>query len=257
VIARDALRLSWGTFSNVKVKPPIRVDAKVTRLALTLSFIPALFVATVAWVCGFLAYRVTHASLVAATIVVGVEITLTAGMHIDGLMDTADGGAVLVKAGRERALEVMRLGGSGPAGIMTLLIAVILQVTALASAFTAHRSEIWIMAALLGRLAIVLSCRRGARSARPDGLGNPFIGTVNLASLVTSLVIYLAVTLVLGIASGTPALSVLVAEVIGLVFGEVLNRRAEKQFGGLTGDVLGSILEKVRTATLLALIVAT
>lgn len=256
MIVRDALRLSWGTFSNVKVKPPAKVDAKVTRLALTLSFIPASFVAMVAWLCGFLAYRATHTPLVAATIVVGIEIALTAGIHIDGLMDTADGGAILVKAGRVRALEVMKSGSSGPAGIVTLLIAIILQVTALATAFTGHRSGIWIIAALLGRLAIVLSCRRGAKSARPDGLGNPFIGVLSPALLATTTVIYVAVMLALGISTGTPALNLFIAGAIGLGFGELLRHRSDKQFGGLTGDVLGSILEKARTAALLVLIIA-
>ncbi len=256
MIVHDALRLSWGTFSNIRVKPPAQVDAKVTRLALTLSFIPASFVAATAWLCGFLVYRVTHVPLVAATIVVGIEIALTAGIHIDGLMDTADGSAVLVKAGRERALEVMRSGSSGPAGITTVLIAIILQVTALAAAFTAHRSGIWIIAALLGRLAIMLSCRRGMKSARPDGLGNPFIGVLSPALLTTATVIYVAVILVLGISTGISAFSALAAVVIGLGFGELLRRRSDKQFGGLTGDVLGSILEKVRTAALLVLTIA-
>lgn len=248
----DALRLSFGTFTGIKVRAPRRVDAQVIKIALVLSFLPAFVVSGAAWLVGYLAFRFTHAPLVAAVIVIGVEILLTAGLHIDGLLDTADGVAALAKGGRVRALEIMKVGNSGPAAFATGLLVLLLQAAALSVAFSRHFSVSWIVCALLGRFAVVISCRVGTKPARPDGLGNPFIGSVDFLWLAFSVVINLAILGILTV--GRRSLLVLVAVVVAVVFGEVLKRRAEKQFGGLTGDILGSILEKVRALSLLILI---
>lgn len=248
----DAIRLSFGTFTGIKVQAPKRVDTQVIKIALVLSFLPALVVSGTAWLTGYLAFRFTYSSLVAAVIVVGVEILLTSGLHIDGLMDTADGVAVLAKGGRDRALEVMKVGNSGPAAFATGLSVLLLQVAALSTAFARHFSASWIISALLARFAVVISCRVGAKRARPDGLGNPFIGSVDFVWIVFSAAINLAILGLLG--DGKRSWLVLVAVVVAVAFGEVLKHRAEKMFGGLTGDILGSILEKVRTLSLLILI---
>ena len=249
----DALRLSFGTFTSIKVQAPRRVDTQVMKMALALSFLPALVVSGAAWLSGWLVFRLTHASLVAAIIVIGAEILLTSGLHIDGLLDTADGVAVLGKGGRDRALEVMKTGNSGPAAFGTGLVVLLLQAAALSAAFARHVSVSWIISALLARFAVVIACRTGTKSARPDGLGNPFIGSVDFLWLAFSVTINVAIVGVLGV--GRRAWLLFVIVVVAMAFGEVLKRRAERQFGGLTGDILGSILEKVRTLSLLILLI--
>jgi adenosylcobinamide-GDP ribazoletransferase len=253
VTAVDALRLSFGTFTGIKVAAPKRVDTKIIEIALFLSFIPAFVVSGVAWIAGYVAFRFTHAPLVAAVIIIGTEILLTSGLHIDGLLDTADGVAVLAKGGRARALEVMRIGNSGPAAFSTGLLVLLLQAAVLSTAFTRHSSVSWITCALLARLAVVFACRVGTKSARSDGLGNPFISSVDFLWLVLSVATNLVLIGVLAV--GQRSWLMIAAVAVGIAFGEFLKRRAEKQFGGLTGDVLGSILEKVRTLSLLMLIV--
>ena len=249
----DALRLSFGTFTGIKVPTPRRIDSQVMKFALFFSFLPALVVSGLAWAGGYLAFRFTHASLVAAALVIGAEIFLTSGLHIDGLLDTADAGAVLNKSGRDRALEVMKVGNSGPAAFATGLLVLLLQAAALAVAFTRHQSVGWIISALIGRFAVVMACRTGSKSARPDGLGNQFIGSVGFVWLILCAFINFAIVGILGV--GRRPWLLLVAVVLSLAFGEVLRQRTQRQYGGLTGDTLGSILEKVRTLSLLFLII--
>ena len=248
----DALRLSFGTFTGIKVTAPKRVDVQVIRIALFLSFIPTLVVSVAAWLAGYLAFRLTHAPLVSAVIVVGAEIALTSGFHIDGLMDAADGVAALAKTGRDRALEIMRTGDSGPAAFVTGFLVLSLQVALLSIAFTRHSTVSWIICALLARFSVVSSCRKTTIPARPDGLGNPFIGAINYRWLTLSTATNLMIVGILG--AGRFSWLLLVAVLIAIVFGEFLKSRFEKQFGGLTGDMLGSILEKVRTISLLILV---
>ena len=249
----DALRLSFGTFTGIKVPAPNRIDSQVMKFALFFSFLPALAVSGLAWIGGYLAFRFMHAPLVASALVIGVEYFLTSGLHIDGLLDTADAGAVLKKSGRDRALEVMKVGNSGPAAFATGLLVLLLQAAALAVAFTRHDSVVWIISALLGRLAVVMACRTGSKSARPDGLGNPFIGSVDVVWLILSAIINFAIVGILRV--GVRPWLVLVAVVLAIAFGEVLKHSAQRKYGGLTGDILGSILEKVRTLSLLILII--
>jgi len=249
----DALRLSFGTFTGIKVATPSRIDSQVMKFALFFSFLPTLAVSGLAWLGGYLAFRFMHASLAAAALVIGAEYLLTSGLHIDGLLDAADAGAALKKSGRERALEVMKVGNSGPAALATGLLVLLLQAAALSVAFTRHQSVVWIISALLGRFAVVMACRTGSKSARPDGLGNPFIGSVDFLWLILSAVINFAIVGILGV--GTRLWLILVAIVLAIAFGEVLKNRATREYGGLTGDILGSILEKVRTLSLLVLII--
>lgn len=248
----DSLRLSFGTFSSIKVGAPKRVDSRIAGMALSVSILPAIVVSGAAWLSGYLIFRFTHASIVAAVVVTGVEIFLTSCLHIDGLLDTADGVAALSKGGRDRALEVMKVGNSGPAALATGLLVLLLQVAALSVAISRNFSISWVVSALVARLAIVISCRTGALSARPDGLGNPFIGSVGNLALSIAIVVNAATFLAL--AAGGHLKIVTIAVIAAIVFGEFLKKRAEKQFGGLTGDILGSILEKVRTLALLVLI---
>ncbi|HUW77764.1 MAG TPA: adenosylcobinamide-GDP ribazoletransferase [Candidatus Nanopelagicaceae bacterium] len=248
----DAFRLSFGTFTGIKIAPPRRVDAQTFTIALFLSFLPAFVVSGLAWLAGYLIFLLVKSSMVAAVTVIGMEILLTSGLHIDGLMDTADGAASLSKGGRQRALEIMKIGNSGPAAFATALIVILLQVATLSTAFIRGQSSIWIVGALLARYSVVLACRVGGKGAREDGMGIPFIGVVDrfwlaLATVVNSVMV---VSIVVLDRSWTP----LVALIAVIAVGEVLRRKAEEQFGGLTGDVLGSILEKVRTIALLILV---
>ncbi len=67
--------------------------------------------------------------LVAATLVVILLELLTRGLHLDGLMDTADG--ILSGAPRERALEIMKDHNVGAMGVASAVLLLVLKVAAL------------------------------------------------------------------------------------------------------------------------------
>ncbi|WP_320677484.1 adenosylcobinamide-GDP ribazoletransferase [Prochlorococcus sp. MIT 1300] len=62
-----------------------------------------------------------------AMAVFSLGIFLTGGLHVDGLMDTADG----IAAGEKRCLEAMKDSRIGATGIQTLLLITLLQLSAL------------------------------------------------------------------------------------------------------------------------------
>jgi adenosylcobinamide-GDP ribazoletransferase len=66
--------------------------------------------------------------LTRSALIVAVWLALTGGLHLDGVMDAADGLAV---GDRDRRLEVMRDSTTGAFGVMAAVVVLLLKVTAL------------------------------------------------------------------------------------------------------------------------------
>jgi adenosylcobinamide-GDP ribazoletransferase len=176
-------------------------------------------------------------SFLAAALGVATSAALTRGLHLDGLADTADG--LGTRLPPEEALAVMGRGDTGPFGVVSVVLILLVQVSAAAQA-----GPIALMfAATLARVAMTWSCRRGVPAARPDGLGALVAGTVSPA-LAAMLAL---VTLLAAVSMGpTGALGVLA----GLAAGEILLRRCVRRLGGVTGDVLGAVGEVAASVAL-------
>jgi adenosylcobinamide-GDP ribazoletransferase len=193
--------------------------------------------------------------LTAAGLAVSTLALLTRGLHLDGLADLADG----LGSGKPApiALEIMRRSDIGPFGIVTLVLTLVVQVAALAQAETAGSGRgpaALIAAVVTGRLALTWACRRGVPAARRDGLGALVAGTVRpaLAAGITLAVLAAAVSVAAaGVVAGGPAGWTLpLAVVAGLAAAFVLQRHAARRLGGITGDVLGALIETAATVTL-------
>jgi len=207
--------------------------------------------AAVLYVCDHLLHT---GSLVAAALSVGSLAVLTRALHLDGLADLADG--LGSRRSAPAALEVMRRSDIGPFGVVTVVLTLLLQVAGLTQADAAGRGPAAvIVAAVTGRLAITWACRQGVRAARPEGLGALVAGTLPpvVPALITAAV--LAVTIGgIYLAAGVAAVPVEwilpVAEAAGVLAALALARHAVRRLGGVTGDVLGALVETATAACL-------
>ncbi len=181
--------------------------------------------------------------LLSAVLAVAVLAALTRALHLDGLADTADGlGSRLPAA---QALAVMKRSDIGPFGVVTLVLTLLVEVSALAQAERLGRGPLGIVAATVAaRLAITLACRRGIRSARPSGLGALVAGTDHPVP---------AAALTLAVIGAAAALGTIyaVAVAVGLACSVLLTTVAVRRLGGITGDVLGAAAELTAAACLL------
>lgn len=189
--------------------------------------------------------------LAAGLLVVGGLALATRGMHVDGLADTADGlGCYGPPA---RALEVMRDGGAGPFGVVTLFV--VLSVQAVCLSTVVHSGRWWVvpLAVTMGRVALGWCCRRGVPAARPEGMGALVAGSQPrwVPALWTVLLAAGAVFVVPGWPWLGP-LGVLLAAVLAIG----LTAHAHRRFGGITGDVLGAAVELCTTAALAVAVLA-
>jgi adenosylcobinamide-GDP ribazoletransferase len=244
----SGLRLSATLLTVVPLRGPVTEPSRDTAAA-AMAWAPAV---------GLLLGGVTAAVLVvadhplgagpltAAGLAVAVLALLTRGLHLDGLADLADG----LGSGQPapRALDIMRRSDIGPFGIVTLVLTLVIQVAALAHAEAAGGGRgpaALITAAVTGRLALTWACRRGVAAARPDGLGALVAGTVHPAVAAVITLTVLAAVSITGLGFMLP-----LAVVAGLAAAFVLQRHAARRLGGITGDVLGALIETAATVTL-------
>ena len=265
----DGLLLAVGTLTALPVPAPRAVDTAACRTAMLLAPAVAVLPGLSAALVGVVSHAAGHTAPVTAALCVGTWTLSTRGMHLDGLSDTADG--LAASYDRERALDVMRRGNAGPAGLAMVTIVVAVQVLSLATALDRLGALAPLLACVAGRAVLPLLCARGVPAARPGGLGAATAGCVPRAAAACSVVIAAALAALLAMASGAwtvDALDIGVADPVpntaaalggalavgaALAAAGLLLRRAVRRLGGITGDVLGAGVELGTAAALLVL----
>jgi adenosylcobinamide-GDP ribazoletransferase len=247
---REGVRLALTTFSVAPVRVG-RVDRRTAAVAMALAPLVGAALGAVAAGVGLGLRWLAAPALLAAVGAVGVLALLTRGLHLDGLADSAD--ALGAYGDRERALAVMKAPDVGAFGVATLILVLLAQVAAVAALLDRARPAALVavvVAVAAGRLAVPWACRHGVPAARPTGLGALVAGTVPrwAVGVATLAVGGAAVAAVPGRPWQGP-LTVL-AVVAGTL---VLIRHAVRRFGGVTGDVLGAVVELASTLALVGL----
>lgn len=175
-----------------------------------------------------------------------IPMIITGGIHLDGLMDTAD--ALHSYEGKEKKLEILKDPHVGAFSVMALVGYCIL--------YAAGLTQIWKTDHLL-LLAfgfVISRCLSGLslvwfRSARKDGLLYTFSSTAHKQTVRVVLV------LILG---GCFISLILISPVIGAVMAlaamwvwTYYYYMSRKQFGGITGDLAGYFLSLCELSSVL------
>jgi adenosylcobinamide-GDP ribazoletransferase len=249
----DGLRLALTTLTVLPVRGPDRLDRRTAGRAMAVAPVVGLLLGLVAAAVLEGSARVTS-DLLAAVLAVGTLALLTRGLHLDGLADAADGLASYRTP--ERALAVMRSPETGPLGIAVLVLSLLVQVTALQACLAAGRgAEALVLAVVTSRLAVTAACTTGTPAASATGLGALVAGTVRPAvALLLALVVVAAAAAGAGWTGGTGEAGLaLTAVVLGLACARGLRRHAVRRLGGVSGDVLGALVEVTTGVVLVVL----
>ena len=238
----DAIRLSVGTLTAIPVPPPRRVDRRVAGWAMAIAPLAVLPLALGVLAVSALGALVGAPALVVAAVALIMLVLGTRAMHLDGLADTADG--LSAGADRQRALDVMRRSDIGPSGVAAVTLVLLLDVAALTTLLaTWAGGALAGVAVLSSRSLLAWACVRGVPSARSDGLGATVAGTVGAPALVASTAAMAACSAAVATLAGLAWWAGPVVLAAALVTGSVVVRRAVRRIGGVTGDVLGAVVE--------------
>jgi adenosylcobinamide-GDP ribazoletransferase len=252
----DGLRLALTTLTVARVRPPGQLDRATAGRAMALAPLVGLGLAAVLVPVVLLLDAATAgAPLLPAALGIALLALLTRGLHLDGLADLADG---LGSYGTpERAREVMKAPDVGGLGLAAVVLVLLVQVTALTACLSAGRGGTALLLALMAaRVAVADACTAGVPAAAPTGLGALVAGTVRRGTAVAlALLAALGGTAALLVEAGPGPHLLLPAAAVaaGLGAARALRAHAERRIGGITGDVLGALVEVTATVVLVVL----
>lgn len=182
---------------------------------------------------------VNAGSLLSAVILCVFFIFITGGVHMDGLMDSAD--AYFSRREKERKLEIMKDSRVGAFAVIALLVVVLLKVTFLYELFEAGKS----IGLLLLFIPVMSRLLQPAMLyffpfAKEEGLAKMYGVNLNKKFGYILLAIFAVVTGAVLFINGAKALLI---PGVALLYFSFYYLSVKKNFGGITGDLLGAFLE--------------
>ena len=173
----------------------------------------------------------------AAALALAAWVALTGGLHLDGLMDAADG----LFGGQTPAqrLEIMRDERVGAFGALAAMLVLLTKYAALESA----SGGAVVLAAVTGRWALTAAMALFPY-ARPRGLGGMWHAQVTKRTLLA------ATFAALGVMALAPEGRLWGAAAVGALSGWLAARWASRRIPGLTGDVYGALAELAEVTVL-------
>ncbi len=184
-------------------------------------------------------------SLLLAVLLAGLQIYLTGGLHVDGLMDTADG--LLSYRSREQTLNIMKDSRVGAMGVMVFAVTLLVRIAVYQSLSLPSLISLLFITPFYSRSALLVLLRF-THPARTEGLGRQAVGKTNLSTIVLANGIVLL--LVFALLHWIGLIGLIVASLLIIRFVRTCKRR----IGGMTGDTFGAAIELLEVT--LALVIA-
>jgi len=178
-----------------------------------------------------------------AVLLVAVWAALTGGLHLDGLADCCDG--LLASTSVERRLEILRDPRLGTFGGTGLALQLLLKISLVSALSPEHLPWALLFAPVLARWLILLVARQPM--ARPGGLGADFALGLRRPAFLAAGLIPLVV-----LPWDWPR--TLLAVGLAHLAAWSMIRLARARLGGVTGDVMGLVVEAGESAALLAFV---
>lgn len=179
-------------------------------------------------------------------VIILLWIILTGGLHLDGLMDSADG--LFSGRERERKLEIMKDSRVGAMGVIALAAMLLLKVSFMGLLTYPLKYWVLLLAPAVGRSAILLPIAHYPYARQGPGLGRAFGNNTSSAVLPMG-VLLLAIASYLSVSRLLLMAGVALTLVISALAAYLINR----SLGGHTGDTFGALCEFSETVFLIVI----
>lgn len=232
-----------------------RADWEKENMKYAMCFFP--WVGAVIGACVYLwgrfAGNISVGSILYAAVLTLIPIFITGGIHLDGLLDTAD--ALSSWQTRERRLEILKDSHTGAFAIITCCMYFIAYFGFSSELFEMQRIEgigviaigFFLSRCLSGFSVTAFPCAKdsGLAATFANGADKKRAGKVLIGEGILAIAVMIWVSIPLGIAAVVAAL---------LTFWWYHHMSVEK-FGGITGDVAGCFLQVCELMILVAVVV--
>lgn len=230
------LLVALSTYTRIPLPPS---DFREEDMGRAMCFFPVTGVLVGAFFClwWLLAEALQLGALLRAAGLVLMPLAVTGGIHMDGFMDTAD--ALSSWQPREKKLEILKDVHLGAFAVIRAGM-YLLALLGLYSELRPHQLLPLALGFVLSRCLVNLMTLR-LPNARGSGMLSSFQQNQDRAALKRATGLFAALALALGLLLSWQAMlgGLLGMALLGLWF----HRMALKQFGGITGDLAGFLLQ--------------
>ncbi len=240
----------WAAWRFLTIIPlPGKTGTDTASLARSLPFFPilGLLIGLLMSYCAFLAWHFLPPPCAAVALTFAL-LAISGGFHLDGLADSADG--LFSARPKDKILTIMRDSRIGAMGVISLLMIILLKVTALTVMTPGRAMLAAFLMPLAGRTLMVLSMAL-VPYIRKQGAASLFYASpskLRKTALWAGFLLYAGAWY-----SGQGA--ALAAAATALVVSLLWTGYCRIKIGGATGDTLGACCELAETAVALALVI--
>ncbi len=182
--------------------------------------------------------------LLLAIILVIAGIAMSGGLHLDGWIDMCD--AYFSYQDQKKRLEILSDPRVGAFGAIGLIVILLLKIGFYYEVLTSDVNHIvyLILIPFISRIAMLLYFLT-MQTAKTDGLATYFKTNVIHKYIFISIVIY--IILIFGVAIYIESFTIFLLMFFLLLYYFFYRKWTKKNFGGMTGDLLGAIYESSET----------
>ena len=195
-------------------------------------------------VLAYLGVSIFENRIITAITLVFFEVVLTGGLHLDGLADTCDG----VFSGRstEMMLEIMKDSRIGTNGTLAIILCLSFKTALLSSIEGSSMIACLLVMPVLSRYNIIVSSAISKYAREIKGMGEAIVKKTGLREMIIGILI----TLIICIPASRSAVIPLI--ITSLAFAFIFTGYVKSKLGGITGDIMGAVIEISEVAVLAA-----
>ncbi|CAM2985191.1 adenosylcobinamide-GDP ribazoletransferase [Paenibacillus sediminis] len=254
----QAATAAFQFLSRFPVKAELEFTPELLKRSVKFYPLVGASIGLVVWLVGF-GFSLIMPSLSAAVLTLILWVWLTGGLHLDGLMDTAD--ALLSYRSRDKMLEIMKDSRVGAMGVIACVLLLLMKVSLLDSIIEQKwGSGAFLLPMIWSRSFMGYAMNRWPMARQGEGLAGQFrnLGTkqvllsIGIAVFLSVLFIWIGIRLGFGSEKWSAEIAILcIMPVICLGVGTLFASRMSARLGGLTGDTYGALNELLEAVLLL------
>lgn len=238
----SGLILSFQFFTSLPIQKQLPMNRKsVTAMYMTMPILGLLMGCTAAILIFINEHFLQFSSLLLAVCIVVANIVMTGGLHLDGWMDTGD--AYFSYQVQERRLEILEDSRIGAFGAISLVVLILLKIAFIYEVLNDMETTsylIFICIPFLSRIAVLIYFL-STQPVKVKGMAAYFKAQVIHRRVWVSIAIYILLLILASYFFSTSRFLILFGAMLLFIY--CYRRWTYKNFGGMTGDLIGALYE--------------